>query len=164
MTKPKSFAKSLCRKVAVIPVFAISAFLFSTKTAAQLGKIDLDTSIRRMLERNIAFPESLFTGENGIALLHIFKFNDSIIIKSVYTSYKDYDFRMDGNLTEIANRRTVPFKLDESEVIVPVIFHYFDKRNSEPDLTLTSEARKAINQMGRKIDVTTPVVMIGGPI
>ncbi len=163
MTKPGSFVQSLCRKVAVIPVFAISVLLFGTKTSAQQSSNDLDRSIRTMLERNITFPESLFKGQDGIALVHIFNSNDSIIIKSLYSSYKDYNFGMDRNLTEIANRGAVAFKLGKSELIVPVIFHYFDKVNPDPDLTLNPEAKKIIKQIGRQIDVTTPVIMIGGP-
>jgi len=161
MTKPKSFVKSLCRKLVIIPVFAISVFLFGAKTSAQETRNTLDTSIRRMLERNITFPESLSSGQNGIALLHIFKSKDSIIIRSLYSSYKDFDLGMDRNLTEIANELALSLKLDKPEVIVPVIYHCFDEQHREPDLSLTPEAKKVTNEMGRNIDVSTPVVMVG---
>ena len=163
MTKPKSFVHLLCRKIAVIPVFAISVFLFGSKTSAQQTKDVLDTSIRRMLERNIVFPESLFKGKDGFALLYLYKSKGSIVIKSLYSSYRDYNFGVDQTLTEVANRNGLAANLSQSELIVPVIYQYFDGVHREADLRLTAEAKKVISQLGLDIDLNTPVIMIGGP-
>ena len=163
MTKPKSFVHLLCRKIAVIPVFAISIFLFGSKTSAQQTKDVLDTSIRRMLERNIVFPESLFKGKDGFALLYLYKSKGSIVIKSLYSSYSDYNFGVDQTLTEVANRNGLAANLSQSELIVPVLYQYFDGVHREADLRLTAEAKKVISQLGLDIDLNTPVIMIGGP-
>ncbi len=163
ITMPSSFVSTVCRKVAVVPVFIVAAFLFSTKTYAKQSGDNLGTSIVRMLHRNIVFPESLSTGDTGIALLHFSKSNDTLLIRMLYSSYKNYGAGVDRALSEIANKAGLNAKFTQDELIVPVFYQYFDGQNRQYETTLTSEAKKAITQLARNINVSAPVIMVGIP-
>jgi bla regulator protein BlaR1 len=81
MTKTRSFMRSVCMQLAVIPLLTVSVFVFSEKAIAQQsmssqqvkqqGGNSLDTSVKRMLERYMGAHKSVGKGENGMALVFI---------------------------------------------------------------------------------------------
>jgi len=112
-----------------------------------------------MLERHLEFPKSVGKGENGMALIHIFKIKDSIVVRSIYASNKDYNFEMDRNLNKVANEKRAPLPKGY-DVIVPAFFYGLDDQPKEGDPIITPEAKKVVDEIGRDIEVTSHITMI----
>lgn len=170
MTKTTSFMKSVCVQMAVIPLIAASVFLFSmnayaqhnassAQSSVQQGGNGLDTSLKRMLERYIGAPRSVSKGENGMALIRVYKSQGSVMLKTVYASNKDYDLNVDQRLIEVANRKNAPVVLKE-DVVVPVFFYAQDETHKETPANLTPAAKKVINEMGAGTQVSEPIWII----
>jgi hypothetical protein len=114
------------------------------------------------LEINIELSEYAQADSSGFAILSVAKNSDSIILKSLYSSYFKFNFANDVRLIAILNRYYKERIPHNYAVIIPIYFNYYydglieyPKRAKEIFETMLEELKKQKEPVLEAIYITS---------
>jgi hypothetical protein len=138
-------------------------FLFFVLPAMAQDQDRYDSIIRKAVARYIGHPDCDVCDSAGLALLKIFKKNDSIQVQVLYASEPMYNIESYKNLSPWLNKRYGKLFKNKYKVLVPVYFRYDTEKQHAPLVSSTQKAilTKQAKKRGRKIHLAQPVTILG---
>lgn len=138
--------------------------LASLNSSAQKGH---DYRFDTLLKKKIFFslPNCVDCDSTGISIIEVYKLNDSIKIKSWYSSGYGYNFEKDNRLTKRLNTELIDTIPVGYHAVIPLYFYYKNDAGivSSPSNKAGSAAEKKIRKLKRKSVVLEPVIITKYP-
>lgn len=139
------------------------AFLFFYQNFyGQLHKLSYDSSLIIDLRKNVGFPyNNNGTDSSGVALIRFFKNNDSLFIRSLYSSDNRFILENDKALIQRLNFKYKATFPNGYNVIIPLYFDYYKQGESDHYTGYDNYLKREIKKLGNKIHVLMPVTIAG---
>ena len=145
-------------------LISTAALFISTFSFAQDRQMNIsDSVIRRIVERHIDAPGSVYKGKVGQALLQVNKANGRIVVHSLYASSTDYDFTAGKKIAKAIEATYANCIPADYNVLIPVVFQ-FDDEGPLPPLALDKKLEGAMKKLGENVTVLKPIVFIAYPV
>ena len=138
-------------------LFILVACLTSREQEAHESSVD--SSIKRTIERWILPPDCVECDFTGISFIQVYVLNDSIKIKSLYSSGNGYDYDNSRLLTKGLNIKFFGKISKDYNVVIPLYFYYDNGVLNPPSKELQLKAKKKIKKLKRKAIVLEPILI-----
>ena len=140
-----------------LTLFILLACLTSREQEAHESSVD--SSIKRTIERWILPPDCVECDFMGISFIQVYVLNDSIKIKSLYSSGNGYDYDNSRLLTKGLNIKFFGKISKDYNVVIPLYFYYDNGVLNPPSKELQLKAKKKIKKLKRKAIVLEPILI-----
>lgn len=138
-------------------------FLFFVLPAMAQDQDRYDSIIRKAVARYIGHPDCDVCDSAGIALLKIFKADDSLQLQVLYASEPIYNIESYKNLGPWLHKRYGSLFKNKYKVMLAVYFRYTTEKRDAPLVSPTQNAvlKKQAKKQGRKTQLAEPVTIMG---